>query len=45
MSEIRRITVVGAGQMGAGIAQTAAVGGFDVTLSRPYPASRRRWQS
>ena len=32
MSEIRRITVVGAGQMGAGIAQMAAVGGFDVTL-------------
>ena len=37
MSEIRRITVVGAGQMGAGIAQTAAVGGFDVTLSDVAP--------
>ena len=34
MSEIRRITVVGAGQMGSGIAQVAAVGGFDVTLQR-----------
>ena len=37
MSEIRRITVVGAGQMGAGIAQTAAIGGFDVTLSDVAP--------
>jgi len=37
MSEIRRITVVGAGQMGAGIAQTAAMGGFDVTLSDVAP--------
>jgi 3-hydroxybutyryl-CoA dehydrogenase len=32
VSEIRSITVVGAGQMGAGIAQVAAVAGFDVTL-------------
>ena len=30
---IRRITVVGAGQMGAGIAQAAAVAGFDVILT------------
>ena len=42
MSEIRRITVVGAGQMGAGIAQTAAVGGFDVTLSDVAPRQLER---
>ena len=31
--EIHRITIVGAGQMGAGIAQVAAVAGFEVTLT------------
>ncbi len=30
---VRRITVVGAGQMGAGIAQVAALAGFEVTLT------------
>ena len=30
---VRQITVIGAGQMGAGIAQVAAVAGFDVTLT------------
>jgi 3-hydroxybutyryl-CoA dehydrogenase len=30
---VKRITVVGAGQMGAGIAQVAAVAGFDITLT------------
>ncbi|MDX6535571.1 MAG: 3-hydroxybutyryl-CoA dehydrogenase [Gaiellales bacterium] len=33
MTEIQRITVVGAGQMGAGIAQVAAMAGFEVTLT------------
>jgi 3-hydroxybutyryl-CoA dehydrogenase len=42
VSEIQRITVVGAGQMGAGIAQAAAVGGFDVTLSDVAPGQLER---
>jgi len=42
VSEIQRITVVGAGQMGAGIAQVAAVGGFDVTLSDVAPGQLER---
>jgi 3-hydroxybutyryl-CoA dehydrogenase len=42
MSEIERITVVGAGQMGAGIAQVAAVGGFQVTLSDVAPGQLER---
>ena len=39
---IDRILVVGAGQMGAGIAQVAAVGGFDVTLSDVAPGQLER---
>ena len=33
MSEIRRVTVIGAGTMGHGIAQVAAAAGYDVTLN------------
>jgi 3-hydroxybutyryl-CoA dehydrogenase len=33
MSDIKSIGVVGAGQMGHGIAQVAAVSGYEVTLS------------
>ncbi|RLE35946.1 MAG: 3-hydroxybutyryl-CoA dehydrogenase, partial [Acidobacteria bacterium] len=32
-SPIERLGIVGAGQMGAGIAQVAAIGGFDVLLT------------
>jgi 3-hydroxybutyryl-CoA dehydrogenase len=42
VTDIQRITVVGAGQMGAGIAQVAAVGGFDVTLSDVAPGQLER---
>jgi 3-hydroxybutyryl-CoA dehydrogenase len=42
VSAVERITVVGAGQMGAGIAQAAAVGGFDVTLSDVAPGQLER---
>jgi 3-hydroxybutyryl-CoA dehydrogenase len=42
VSDIQRITVVGAGQMGAGIAQVAALGGFDVTLSDVAPGQLER---
>ncbi|HEY0389503.1 MAG TPA: 3-hydroxybutyryl-CoA dehydrogenase [Gaiellales bacterium] len=42
MTTVERITVVGAGQMGAGIAQAAAVGGFDVTLSDVAPGQLER---
>jgi 3-hydroxybutyryl-CoA dehydrogenase len=42
VSAVERITVVGAGQMGAGIAQVAAVGGFDVTLSDVAPGQLER---
>ena len=33
MTEIKRVGVVGAGQMGNGIAQVAAVAGYDVVMS------------
>lgn len=33
MSEVKRIVVIGAGTMGSGIAQTAAVAGYQVTMT------------
>jgi 3-hydroxybutyryl-CoA dehydrogenase len=42
VSDVRTVGVVGAGQMGAGIAQVAAVGGFEVTLSDVAPGQLER---
>ena len=39
MSEVERIGVVGAGTMGAGIAQVAALGGYETRLHDPVPAA------
>ena len=33
--EMRRFSVIGAGQMGSGIAQVAAQSGLEVVLARP----------
>jgi len=43
--EVTRILVVGAGTMGNGIAQTAAVSGYQVILSDVDPAALRRGQA
>ncbi|HWW10877.1 MAG TPA: 3-hydroxyacyl-CoA dehydrogenase NAD-binding domain-containing protein, partial [Brevundimonas sp.] len=32
MTTIKTVAIIGAGQMGAGIAQTVAAGGYDVKL-------------
>lgn len=39
MSDIKTIGVLGAGQMGGGIAQVAAVAGFDVVVFDSFPGS------
>ncbi len=39
MSDIKTIGVLGAGQMGGGIAQVAAVSGFDVVVFDSFPGS------
>ncbi|HET7053636.1 MAG TPA: 3-hydroxyacyl-CoA dehydrogenase NAD-binding domain-containing protein [Solirubrobacterales bacterium] len=38
-AEVRRVGVVGAGTMGAGIAQIAALGGYETRLHDPVPAA------
>jgi len=43
--KIHRIFVIGAGTMGSGIAQTAAVSGYQVTLMDEYPAALERAKS
>jgi 3-hydroxybutyryl-CoA dehydrogenase len=43
--EIRRVFVVGAGTMGNGIAQTAAVSGFQVTMMDVVPEQLERGQA
>jgi len=43
--EVKRILVVGAGTMGNGIAQTAAVSGYQVVLSDVDPAALQRGQT
>ena len=40
--EFEHVLVVGAGQMGAGIAQVVAVSGRRVTLHDPYPGAVER---
>ena len=42
MSEIRRIGVIGAGQMGAGIAHVCALAGFEVVLTDVHEEALRR---
>src|SRR6188474_42256 len=39
MATVERIGVVGAGTMGAGIAQVAALGGYETRLHDPLPAA------
>ncbi len=39
MSDVERIGIVGAGTMGAGIAQVAALGGYETRLHDPLPAA------
>ena len=37
MTEVRRVGVVGAGTMGAGIAQLACLGGYEAVIQDPIP--------
>jgi 3-hydroxybutyryl-CoA dehydrogenase len=39
MSKVERVGIVGAGTMGAGIAQIAALGGYDTRLHDPIPTA------
>ena len=42
MRDIRKVTVIGSGTMGQGIAQCAAQAGFDVALSDAAPDALSR---
>jgi 3-hydroxybutyryl-CoA dehydrogenase len=42
LGSIRKVAVIGAGTMGNGIAQTAAVAGYDVSLYDAFPESLER---
>ena len=39
---VQFLAVLGAGQMGSGIAQVAAAGGHDVTVYDPYPGALQK---
>ena len=41
---IKRIGIIGAGQMGSGIAQVCAAAGLDVTDPEPLPADHPLWR-
>ena len=42
MRAVKRIVVIGAGTMGNGIAQTAAISGFQVTMTDVFPEALAR---
>jgi len=45
MTEVKRLGVIGAGQMGGGIAQVAAVKGIEVVVQDAFPAALEKCQA